>query len=33
MEYLLTVVVLVYGLIAGWFFYQFKQMNLLKRSK
>jgi predicted negative regulator of RcsB-dependent stress response len=33
MEYLLTAVILVYGSIAGWFLYQLKQNNLLKRSK
>jgi|AP45_3_1055517.scaffolds.fasta_scaffold00200_8 predicted negative regulator of RcsB-dependent stress response len=32
MEYLITVVVLVYGAIAGWFFYQLQQQKILKRS-
>mgnify|MGYP000100115601 CR=1 FL=1 len=33
MEYLITVVVLVYGIIGGWFLYQINQQKNINRSK
>jgi uncharacterized protein YneF (UPF0154 family) len=33
MEYLITVVVLVYGIIGGWFLYQINKQKNINRSK